>query len=291
MRQLKLSRSWRKCTTVRFSFLDLPKLATLNRLLVPPEGWNIPRKKKWRYLFRVLWEDRKRSLIQPSRYIVWLDYWTDGDYQPPNNVRSPQHDLCPHFPFWTDGTNWVDAPEAIDNADPWALESQAMSRTERLKLRLQCKHGWHNPLMNDVDIGEPSPRYEWFAYLEHRKWTKRMAAEYRRLPYCPKKERPIVRQARERLDAEFAWAIELRKEDEEERRQRWDPDNYTKRCLAPHLSPQNMRTREIEERIVAMSEAEWQELLQLVPPATLKDYQRIREELSAKQSGNASTQS
>ena len=48
-----------------------------------------------------------------------------------------------------------------------------------------------------------------------------------------------------------------------------------------------MLTREIEERIVAMSEAEWQELLQLVPPASLKDYQRIREELLANKSGNA----
>jgi hypothetical protein len=40
-----------------------------------------------------------------------------------------------------------------------------------------------------------------------------------------------------------------------------------------------------------MSETEWQELLQLVPPATLKDYQRIREELLANKSGNASNQS
>jgi hypothetical protein len=189
--------------------------------------------------------------------------------------------------FWTDGIAWVDAPEWIDNTDRWQLSLlQAMSRTERLKLRLQCKYAWQNPLMNDVDIGEPSPRYEMFAYFQGRERRKRMAAECRSIPYRAKKERPIVQQARKRLEGEFAWAIALRKKDEEEWRQLQDFDNYTKRCLGPHLSPRHMSTTEIEERIIAMTEAEWQELLQLVPPATLKDYQRIREELSAKQSGN-----
>jgi len=43
----------------------------------------------------------------------------------------------PHLDFWTDGTDWVDAPECIDNTDSWELELQAMSRLERLKLKLQ----------------------------------------------------------------------------------------------------------------------------------------------------------
>jgi len=270
---------------MRFSPWDRKELANLNRLLVPPEGWNIPRKKKWRYLFRVIWEDKKRSLIQPLRYMAWLDFWTDGTWPPGRSLRSPRWSYWPHLDFWTDGTDWVDAPEWIDNTDLWELELQAMSRIERLKFRLQCKYAWHNPLMNDVVI-EPSPRYEAFAYFQGREWRKRLAAESRRLPYRPKKERPIVQQARERLEREFAWAIEQRKKDEEERGERQDFDNYTKRCLAPHLSPLHMLTREIEERIVAMSEAEWQELLQLVPPASLKDYQRIREELLANKSGN-----
>jgi hypothetical protein len=276
---------------VRFPFLGLAELAKLNRLLMPPEGWNIPRKKKWRYLFRVLWEDRKRSLNPPSRYMAWLDFWTDGTWPPSGSLRSPEWSYWPHLDFWTDGIAWIDAPEWIDNTDRWQLERQAMSRLERLKLRLQSKYGWRNPLMNDVDIGEPGPRYEMFAYFQGREHRKRMAAENRRLPYRAKKERPIVQQVRERLEREFAWAIALRKKDEEERRQHQDFDNYTKRCLGPHLSPWRMSTNEIEERIVGMNEAEWQELLQLVPPATLKDYERIREELLAKQSGNASNQS
>jgi len=37
-----------------------------------------------------------------------------------------------------------------------------------------------------------------------------------------------------------------------------------------------MCTEEIEQQIAAMSEAEWQQLLEFVPPATFKDYQRIR---------------
>ena len=244
---------------MRFSPWDREELAKLNRLLVPPEGWNIPRKKKWRYLFRVLWEDRKRSLIQPSRYMAWLDFWTDGTWPPGRSLRSPQWDYCPHLDFWTDGTDWVDAPEGIDNADLWELELQVMSRLERLKFKLQCRQAcrW-NPLRNDIDI-EPSPRYEAFAYLEGRERTKRMAAEHRRIPYQPKKERPIVQQARERLEREFAWAIEQRKKPDEEERQ--DFDNDRKRCVAPHLSTRHMPTREIEERIVAMSESEWQELL------------------------------
>jgi hypothetical protein len=258
---------------------------------MPPEGWNIPRKKKWRYLFRVLWEDRKRSLNPPSRYAAWRDFWTDGTWPPGCSLRSPQWSYWPHLDFWTDGIDWVDAPEWIDNTDSWQLELQAMSRLERLKFKLQCRQAcrW-NPLRNDIII-EPSPRYEAFAYLEGRERTKRMAAECHNLPYRAKKERPLVRQVRERLGREFAWAIALRKKDEEERGQRQDFDNYTKRCLGPHLSPRHMSTREIEERIVGMSEAEWQELLQLVPPITLKDYQRIREELSARQSGNTSNQS
>ena len=168
---------------MRFPLLDLPELARLNRLLMPPEGWNIPRKKKWRYLFRVLWEDRKRSLNPPSRYMAWLDFWTDGTWPPSGSLRSAEWSYWPHFDFWTDGTDWVDAPENIDNTDEGALSLQAMSRTERLKFRLQCKHAWRNPLMNDVDIGEVSPRYGWFAYLRGRERTKRMAAECRNLPY------------------------------------------------------------------------------------------------------------
>jgi hypothetical protein len=51
-----------------------------------------------------------------------------------------------------------------------------------------------------------------------------------------------------------------------------------------------MSTKEIEERIVAISETEWQELLELVPPSSLEGYQRIREELLAGKSDNASNQ-
>jgi hypothetical protein len=271
---------------MRFPSLDLRDLARLNRLLMPAQGWNIPRKKKWRYLWRVLWEDRKRSLIQPARYVANLDFWTDGDYQVPNNVRSPNWSHPPHFSFWTDGTDWVDAPEAIDNADAWELELQAMSRLDRLKLRLEMRR--HGRLRWDDLIMEPSPRYDWFAYLENREREKRRAAEFKRIAYQPKNERPIVRQIRERLWREFAWAVEAQKKQEEEWRAREDPDNYTKRALAPHLSPQNLRTDQIEERIVAMSEAEWQELLELgCAPSSWKDYHRIRGELLAKRFGSA----
>jgi hypothetical protein len=215
----------------------------------------------------------------------------DGcDYQPPNNIRSPQWDYPPHLDFWTDGTDWVDAPEAIDNADELELSVQAMSPIERRKSRLRSRQAARSfPFMNDLII-EVSPRYEAFAYLQDREHRKRMAAERRRIPYRPKKERPIVRQLREGLEREFAWAVEARKKADEEQRQHRDPDNDTKRALAPHLSPQNMRTSEIEERIVAMSEAEWRYLLELVPPSAVKDYRRIREDLLAKQSGNASNQ-
>lgn len=58
------------------------------------------------------------------------------------------------------------------------------------------------PTQNDIEI-EPSPRFEAFAYLEGRERTKRMAPERRRIPYQPKKERPIVQQTRERLEREF----------------------------------------------------------------------------------------
>ena len=166
---------------------------------MPPGGWNIPRKKKWRYPLKVLREEGERGLIQPSRYTANLDFWTDGDYQVPNNVRSPELSHPPHFRFWTDGTDWVDAPEAIDNSDEWELVLQAMSRLERLKVRLQLGYdAKHYPLRNDV-IMEPSPRYERFAYLQNRECEKRRAAEFKRIAYQPKKERPIVRQIRERL--------------------------------------------------------------------------------------------
>jgi hypothetical protein len=224
--------------------------------------------------------------MQPSRYMANLDFWTDGDYQVPNNVRSPRWSHPPYFSFWTDGTDWVDAPEAIDNADAWELELQAMSRLERLKVRLLMRR--YARLRLDDIIMEPSPRYDWFAYLQYRECEKRRAARRRRIAYQQKKERPIVRQIRDQLWREFAWAVESQKKQDEERRVREDPDNYTKRALAPHLSPQNLRTDQIEERIVAMSEAEWDELLELVcAPSTWKDYQRIRDELLAKHFGSA----
>jgi len=249
---------------------------------MPPGGWNIHLTKKWRYLLKVLREEGERGLIQPSRYAANLDFWTDGDYQVPNNVRSPRWSHPPHFTFWTDGMDWVDAPEAIDNGDEWELELQAMSRLERLKVRLQLRHfGRHYPLRDDI-IMEPSRRYEWFAYLQNRECSKQRVARWRRIPYQPRKERPIRRQLRERLWREFAWAVESQKKQDEEWHAREDPDNYTKRALAPHLSPQNLRTDQIEQRIVAMNEAEWQQLLELVPPTTWKDYQRIRKGLLAK---------
>ena len=95
-----------------------------------------------------------------------------------------------------------------------------------------------------------------------------------------------------RLWREFAWAVESQKKQDKEWRAREDPDNHTKRALAPHLSPQNLRTDQIEQRILAMSEDEWRELLELVcPPATWKDYQRIRKELLEKRPGTNSHQS
>jgi hypothetical protein len=51
-------------------------------------------------------------------------------------------------------------------------------------------------------------------------------------------------------------------------------------CLPPPAAPV------IEHQIAAMSEKEWRQLLELVPSATLKDYQRIRKELLAKGSNN-----
>jgi hypothetical protein len=88
-------------------------------------------------------------------------------------MRSPRWSHPPHFNFWTDGTDWVDAPDTIDNGEAWELELQAMSRLERLKVRLQCNHAWrHNPLKDGI-IMEPSPRYEWFAYLQNKERTKR----------------------------------------------------------------------------------------------------------------------
>ena len=183
----------------------------------------------------------------------------------------------------------MDAPEAIDNAEEWELLLQAMSRLEvRLQLRYDAKH---YPLRDDITM-EPSPRYERFAYFQNRECEKRRAAEYKRIAYQPKKERPIVRQIRERLWREFAWAVEAQKKQDEEWRARRDPDNSTKRALAPHLSLQNLRTDQIEQRILAMSEDEWRELLELVcPPATWKDYQRIRKELLEKRPGTNSHQS
>jgi hypothetical protein len=209
----------------------------------------------------------------------------------PNNVRSPRWSHPPHFNFWTDGTDWVDAPDTIDNGEAWELELQAMSRLERLKVRLQCNHAWrHNPLKDGI-IMEPSPRYEWFAYLQNKERTKRRAAQWHRIPYQPRKERAIVSRLRAELWREFAWAVEAQKKQEDEWRAREDPDNYTKRALAPHLSPQNLRTDQIEERILAMSEAEWQELLELVcAPSTWGEYQWIREELLAQKAGNSSNQ-
>jgi hypothetical protein len=153
------------------------------------------------------------------------------------------------------------------------------------------KHVWpKNPLAGDVII-EPAPRYERFAYFEDRERKKREAAAGRRIAYQPKKERPIVRRVREGLELEFAWAIQRRKEQEEYWRQREDPDNHLKRALAPHLSTWNLRTQEIEERITAMSESEWQQLLEFVPLAAIPDYQRIRRELLAKDAGSDSKQS
>jgi hypothetical protein len=253
---------------------------------MPEQGWNITRKKKWRYLWRVLWEDRKRSLMQPSRYTANLDFWTDGDYQVPNNVRSPKWSYPPHFSFWTDGTDWVDAPDAIDNADEWELELQAMSRLERWKVRLQMRR--YARLRWDDIIMELDPKADWFFYFQNRERNKRRAARWRRIAYQPRKERPIVGQIKKRLRCEFAWAVEADKKQEEEWPAREDPDNFTKRALAPHLSPQNLRTDQIEERIVAMDEAEWEELLELVcAPSTWKDYQRIRDELLAKHFGSS----
>jgi hypothetical protein len=271
-----------KYRSMRFPIFDRRDLARLSLLLMPEQGWKISRKKKWRYLWRVLWEDRRRGLLRPSRYTANLDFWSDGDHQVPNNVRSPKWDRPHGFNFWTDGTDWVDAPEAIDNADEWELELQAMSRLERLKVRLQMRR--HARLRwNDIILVEPSPRYDWFAYLRNREREKRIAAESRRIVYQPKKERPIIRRVRERLWREFAWAVEADKKQAEEWRRKEDPDNFTKRALAPHLSPQNLTTDEIEERIVAMSEAEWKELLELVcASSTWEDYQRIRDELLAK---------
>src|SRR5258708_8235456 len=159
-----------------------------------------------------------------------------------------------------------------------------MRRVERVKLGLQMgRYAWG---LDDI-IMELSPRYEWFAYLQNREREKRRAAEFKGIDDQPKKERPIVRQIRERLWREFAWAVEAQKKQEEEWRAREDPDNYTKRALAPHLSPQNLRTDQIEERIVAMSEAEWQEILELVfAPSPLENYHRIRDELLAKHFGS-----
>jgi hypothetical protein len=215
--------------------------------------------------------------------MAWLDFWTDGTWPPSGSLRSPEWSYWPHFDFWTDGTDWVDAPETIDNTDQWELELQAMSRLERLKFRLQCKYAWRNPLMNDVDIGEPSPRYERFAYFQGREHRKRMAAESRRLSYQPKKERPIVQQVREQLEREFAWAVAMRKKDDEERRRNFDEaDNHLLRCLAPHMFPFHLPSAEIEKRIATMSEAEWRDLLELVPLSTWKDYQRIRERALAR---------
>jgi hypothetical protein len=153
---------------------------------------------------------------------------------------------------------------------------QSLNRQERLKFWLEKKHTWPgNPFAGDVAM-EPSPRYERFAYFEDRERKKREAAAGRGIAYQPKKERPIVRRIREGLEVEFAWAIARRKEQEEYWRQREDPDLCLKRALAPHLSTGNLRTQEIEERITTMSESEWQQLLEFVPPAALKDYQRIR---------------
>ncbi|HZC35948.1 MAG TPA: hypothetical protein VE242_10060, partial [Chthoniobacterales bacterium] len=85
-----------------------------------------------------------------------------------------------------------------------------------------------------------------------------------------------------RLWTEFAGMVAHRKELEQEWRQRSDPDNDLKRALAPHLSPRNLRTTEIEKRIAAMNEFEWNELLRFVPPGQWGDYQRIRSELLGK---------
>ena len=273
---------------MRFPFPDRPGLDRLNRLLMPDGGWNIPRKKKSRYLRKCLLEREEREEVPLSRY---ADFWTDGDLQPTNNQRSPTADYSWAFPdFWTDGTDWVDAPEAINNTDFHGLLMQSLSRLERLKLKLQMKHTWwRNPLEGDIVI-EPSPRYDRFAYFEKRECKKREAAERRRIPYQPKRERPIVRQIREGLEREFAWSIAQRKEQEKYWRQKEDPDGQLKRCLAPHLSTWNLRTQEIEERIATMSEAEWQQLLEFVPPPTLNDYHRIREQLLAKRPGSNSNE-
>jgi hypothetical protein len=233
-------------------------------------------------------EREQREEVPLSRY---TDFWTDGDLQPANNQRPPGWDEDPHFEFWTDGTDWVDCPEAIENTDFHELPMQSLSPMGRLKFWLEMKHTWpKNPLEGDVII-EPCPRYERFAYFEERERKKREAAAGRRIVCQPKKERPIVRRIREGLEVEFAWAIARRKEQEEYWRKREDPDLSLKRALAPHLSTWNLRTQEIEERIAIMSETEWQQLLEFVPLAAIPDYQRIRRELLAKDPGSDSKQS
>jgi hypothetical protein len=48
----------------------------------------------------------------------------DGDYQAKASLRTPKWDYCPHLDFWTDGTDWVDAPEGIDNVDEGSSRSK-----------------------------------------------------------------------------------------------------------------------------------------------------------------------
>jgi hypothetical protein len=285
---LKLTKRQATIFAVLLSDADRPELAILNRLLMPAGGWKIPRKQKRGYLRKCLREREQREEVPLSRY---ADFWTDGDLQPENNQREPGWDDDPHFDFWSDGTDWVDCPEAIDNTDFHELFMQSLSPMGRLKFWLQMKHTWPgNPLVGDAVV-EPCPRYDWFAYFEERERKKRESAERRRIPYQPKKERPIVRRVREGLEREFAWAIKRRKEQEEYWRKREDPDLSLKRALAPHLSTWNLRTQEIEERITTMSGSEWQQLLEFVPLATVPDYQRIRRELLAKDPGSDSKQS
>jgi len=96
-----------------------------------PEGWNIPRKKKWRYLFRVIWDDKKAQSHTTLALHAWLDFWTDGTWPP--GAACAHHDgvTGPHLDFWTMGPIGLMRPEWIDNTDLWELELQAMSRIER----------------------------------------------------------------------------------------------------------------------------------------------------------------
>ena len=91
---------------------------------MPAGGWKIAPPRRRLYLRKCLREREEREEVPLSRY---ADFWTDGDLQPENNQREPGWDYDPHFDFWTDGTDWVDCPEAIDNTDFHELLMQSLS--------------------------------------------------------------------------------------------------------------------------------------------------------------------